>query len=66
MNQYQRDCRAILTILEHMGGEATYPDIALRGGEGLADPLMQMVREGIIIRSFRDDRPYYMIPNNET
>lgn len=45
MNQNQRDKRAIRTILNQMG-EATYPDIALRGGEGLASPLMEMVRDG--------------------
>ena len=62
MNQNQRDRRAILTVLKHMGGEATYPDIALRGGEGLAGPLMEMVQEGLIIKTIRDDRSYYSLP----
>ena len=45
-----------------MGGEGTYPDIALRGGEGLAGPLMEMVQEGLIIKTIRDDRSYYSLP----
>lgn len=59
MNQNQRDRRAIRTILKHMGGEATYPDIALRGGEGLLGPLMEMVKEGEIIKEIREGRSYY-------
>jgi hypothetical protein len=59
MNQNQRDRRAIRTILKHMGGEATYPDIALRGGEGLASPLLEMVQEGEITKQVRDGRSYY-------
>lgn len=49
MNQNQRDRRAIQTILEQTG-EATYPEIALRGGEGLASALMEMVQEGLLLR----------------
>lgn len=54
MNQNQRDRRAIRTILEQME-EATYPSIALRGGEGLSSPLMEMVQEGIVVRFEKPD-----------
>jgi len=61
MSQNKRDRAAIRTILQHMGGEATYPDIALRGGEGLASPLMEMVQEGEIERTSRDGKSYYSL-----
>lgn len=56
MNQNQRDKRAIRTILKQME-EATYPDIALRGGEGLASPLMEMVQAGEVERVEKPDGP---------
>lgn len=62
MNQNQRDRRAILTILKHTGGEATYPEIALRGGEGLAGPLMEMVQEGILTKISHDGKSVYRLP----
>lgn len=49
-SQNFRDKRAIRTILSQVG-EATYPEIALRGGEGLASPLLEMVQAGEVIRT---------------
>jgi len=40
-------------------GDATYPDIALRGGEGLASPLMEMVCAGEVIKEQDPSRPVY-------
>lgn len=48
-SQNDRDKAAIRTILSQMG-EASYPDIALRGGEGLASPLLEMVKTGEVER----------------
>jgi hypothetical protein len=56
MTQNQRDKTAIITILRQMG-DATYPDIALRGGEGLASPLIEMVQAGEVIREHDASRP---------
>lgn len=58
MNQNQRDKVAIRTILKHMGGEASYAEIALRGGEGLASPLLEMVRDGEVVKDFDENRPF--------
>lgn len=58
MTQNQRDKIAIITILRQMG-DATYPDIALRGGEGLASPLMEMVRAGEVIKEQDTSRPVH-------
>lgn len=49
LNQNQRDKIAIRTVLTQMG-EASYPDIALRAGEGLASPLVEMVQAGEVER----------------
>jgi hypothetical protein len=49
-NQTMRDKVAIRTVLEQMV-EATYQDIALRAGEGLASPLMEMVQAGEVVRT---------------
>lgn len=49
MNQNQRDRIAIRTVLVQMV-ETSYPEIALRAGEGLASPLMEMVRDGEVER----------------
>lgn len=57
MNQNQRDKNAIRIILRQMQ-EASYPDIALRGGEGLASPLMEMVQEGEVIKDHDSLRPF--------
>lgn len=54
LNQNQRDKIAIRTVLTQMS-EATYPDIALRGGEGLASPLMEMVKDGEVERTMIDE-----------
>jgi hypothetical protein len=59
-----RDKNAIRTILKHMGGAASYPDIALRGGEGLASPLMEMVQAGEIERIPADpERDFHPVEN---
>ena len=58
MNQNQRNKRAIRTILEQVG-EATYPEIALRGGEGLASSLMEMVQDREVVRDEDETRPVY-------
>ena len=57
LSQKQRDKIAIRTILKQMGS-ATYPDIALRGGEGLASPLMEMVQAGEVIRETEERTTY--------
>jgi hypothetical protein len=49
-SQNDRSKAAIRTILSQMG-EASYPDIALRGGEGLASPLLEMVQAGEVERT---------------
>lgn len=49
MNQTERNKIAIRTVIAQMG-EASYPDIALRAGEGLASPLMEMVHAGEVLR----------------
>ncbi len=69
MNQNQRDKRAIKTIISQMV-EATYPDIALRGGEGLASPLLELVQAGEVIRVEKPDgefgrRMFYSLANSE-
>lgn len=58
MNQNQRDKIAIRTVLSQMG-KASYPEIALRAGEGLASPLLEMVQAGEVKR-FRssEDEPF--------
>jgi len=48
-SQNDRNKAAIRTVLGQMG-EATYPDIALRAGEGLASPLLEMVHAGEVER----------------
>lgn len=70
MNQNQRDKIAIQTILRQMN-EASYPDIALRAGEGLASPLMEMVRDGEVIKDHDPSRAFgcrtlYRLNNIET
>lgn len=54
LNQNQRDRIAIRTVLGQMGS-ASYPDIALRAGEGLASPLMEMVKAGEVVRIVAED-----------
>ena len=49
MTQNDRDKMAIRTIISQMVS-ATYPDIALRAGEGLASPLLEMVQAGDVLR----------------
>lgn len=56
MNQKQRDQRAIRTVLTQMG-YASYPDIALRAGEGLLQTLWEMVVSGEVIREKDDTKP---------
>lgn len=60
MNQNDRDRRAIETILRQCG-EASYPEIALRGGEGLASPLMEMVLEDKVERITLDGKSLYRL-----
>ena len=50
MNQNDRDKIAIATVLRQMG-ECSYQDVSLRAGEGLASPLMEMVRDGEVERT---------------
>jgi hypothetical protein len=65
MTQNDRDKRAIRTILKHMGAPATYPDIALRGGENLSSALLEMVQAGEVERIPIDpDRDYDPVENN--
>ena len=59
MNQNDRDKVAIRTILRQMD-EATYPEIALRGGEGLASALMEMVQSGEVTRYEDQTRAFGM------
>lgn len=56
LTQNQRDKIAIRTILEQMI-EATFSDIALRAGEGLGSPLMEMVQAGEVIRTQAEGKP---------
>lgn len=56
LSQNQLDKIAIKTILSQLE-EASYPEIALRGGEGLASPLMELVQVGEVIRDHNPDRP---------
>lgn len=66
MNQNQRNKIAIKTVLRQMI-EASYPDIALRAGEGLASPLMEMVQDGEVIRWLdpRRNQTVYRLKNIE-
>jgi len=57
MNQRQRDKKAIITILEQVG-EATYPEIALRGGEGLHGALLDLIYEDKVIRFFDETKSF--------
>ena len=50
LSQNQRDKIAIRTVLSQMG-RTTFQEIALRAGEGLASPLMEMVQAGEVIRT---------------
>ncbi len=50
LTKNQRDRIAIRTVLSQTGA-TTYQDIALRAGEGLASPLMEMVQAGEVIRT---------------
>lgn len=57
LSQNQRDKIAIRTVLSQMG-RTTFQEIALRAGEGLASPLMEMVQAGEVIRTpGADDQP---------
>lgn len=56
LTQNQRDKIAISTVLKEMV-EATFPDIALRAGEGLGSPLMEMVQAGDVIRTQVEGKP---------
>ena len=57
LTQNQRDRIAIRTVLSQMGS-TTFQEIALRAGEGLSSPLMEMVKEGEVIRTPGvDDQP---------
>lgn len=60
MTQNDRDRRAIETILRQRG-EASYPEIALCGGEGLASPLMEMVLEEKVERITLDGVALYRL-----
>jgi len=50
LSQNQRDKIAIRTVLSQMGS-TTFQEIALRIGEGLSSPLMEMVQSGDIVRT---------------
>lgn len=50
LTQNQRDRIAIRTVLKEMVS-TTFQEIALRAGEGLSSPLMEMVQEGEIVRT---------------
>jgi len=50
LSQNQRDRIAIRTVLSQMGS-TTFQEIALRAGEGLSSPLMEMVADGEVIRT---------------
>ncbi len=57
LSQNQRDKIAIRTVLKQMGS-TTFQEIALRAGEGLSSPLMEMVQAGEVIRTPGvDDQP---------
>ena len=50
LSQNQRDKIAIRTVISQMG-RTTFQEIALRAGEGLASPLMEMVQAGDVVRT---------------
>lgn len=50
LTQNQRDKIAIRTVLSQMGS-TTFQEIALRAGEGLSSPLMEMVQAGDVVRT---------------
>ena len=58
MNQNERDKRAILTVIKHMGGSATYADIRLRAGELMASALIELVGEKKVVRDEDESRPF--------
>jgi hypothetical protein len=58
MSQKKRDKVAILTVLKHCGGSATYSDIKLRAGELVADALIELVTEGKVLRDEDEARPF--------
>jgi len=54
LSQNQRDKIAIRTVLTQMG-RTTFQHIALRAGEGLASPLMEMVQSGEVVKTAGQD-----------
>ena len=48
MNQMDRDKVAVLTVIKHMGGDATFADVSLRAGEGLSSAVLELVRENLL------------------
>lgn len=59
-SQKQRDMDAIRTVLR-LVGPCTYPEIALRGGEGLRKPLNIMVDIGEVIAFESNNNIHYML-----